>query len=92
MEQGFAPKLSRVAAGVCLLVFIGLLQYFFGYWVMLVVIFLPVLLWLLLRATVPKSYRKKRVIALVSSSVDIGSFFFERLDDRFESLVRRLKR
>jgi hypothetical protein len=32
-------------------------------------------LWLLLRATLPKSYRKKRIIDLVSSSVDIGSFF-----------------
>ena len=92
MDQGFAPKLSRVAAGICFLLFLGSVNYFFGQWVMYAVVFLPLLLWLLLRVTVPKSHRKKRIIHLVSQSVDIGDFFMERLDDRFDTLIKRLKR
>jgi len=57
---------------------------------MLAVLFLPLLLWLFLRVTLPNSSRKKRIIDLVSNSVDIGDFFMGRLDDRFESLARRL--
>lgn len=92
MEQGFAPRLSRVAAGICFFLFLGALAYFFGQWVAYAVLFLPLLLWLLLRVTVPRSYRKKRIIDLVSKSVDIGDFFMERLDDRFDTLIKRLKR
>ncbi len=91
MDQGFGPKLSRVAAGVCFLLFLGALGYFFGQWVVYAVLFLPLLLWLLLRVTVPRSYRKKRIIDLVSRSVDVGDFFIERLDDHFDSLIRRLR-
>jgi hypothetical protein len=68
MDQGFGPKLSRMAAGVCFLLFLGVLQYFFGRWVMYGVLFFPVLLALLLLATLPKSSRKKRIINLVSNS------------------------
>jgi len=92
LEQGFAPRLSRVAAGVCFLLFLGALQYFFGSWVVLAIVMLPALLALLLVVAVPKSSRKKRIIGLVSSSVDVGSFFIERLDDRFDSLIKRLRR
>jgi len=92
LEQGFAPRLSRVAAGVCFFLFLGTLQYFFGHWVTLAVLLLPLLLWLLLRATLPNSSRKKKIIDLVSNSVDITDLFMERLDDRFEGLARRLKR
>jgi len=59
LEQGFAPKLSRVAAGISFLLVLGLLQYLFGRWVMLAVVFLPVLVWLLLTVTLPNSSRKK---------------------------------
>jgi hypothetical protein len=92
LEQGFAPRLSRVAAGICFLLFLGAIQYFFGHWVMYGVLFLPVLLALLLMMTIPKSSRKKRIIGLVSASVDVSSFFMERLDDRIDALVRRFKR
>jgi hypothetical protein len=92
MDQGFGPKLSRVAAGICFLLFLGALQYFFGRWVMYGVLFLPLLLALLLMVTLPKSSRKRRIINLVSNSADVGSFFIERLDDRIENLARRLKR
>jgi hypothetical protein len=92
MDQGFGPKLSRVAAGACFLLFLGVLQYFFGRLVVYGVLLLPVLLALLLMVTLPKSSRKKRIIDLVSNSVDVGSFFIERLDDRIDSFVRRLKR
>jgi hypothetical protein len=92
MDLGFGPKLSRLAAGICFLLFVMALQYFFGRWVMLAVLFLPVLLWLLLRVTLPRSSRKKKVIDLVSNSVDIRSFFIERLDDHFESAIKRLRR
>jgi hypothetical protein len=92
MDQGFGPKLSRVAAGVCFLLFLGALQYFFGRWVMYGVMFFPVLIALLLMLTLPSSSRKKRIIRLVSNSVDVGSFFMERLDDRIDTLVKRLKR
>ena len=89
MNQGFGPNLSRVAAGVCFLLFLGGLQYFFGRIVMYAVVFLPVLLWAMLRLTIPQSYRKKRIINLVSKSVDVQDFFIERLDDHFDSLIRR---
>jgi hypothetical protein len=92
LEQGFAPRLSRVAAGISFLLFVGALQYFFGRWVMYGVLFFPVLLSLLLMVTIPRSARKTRIIRLVSASVDVSSFFMERLDDRFDTLVRRLKR
>ena len=92
MEQGFGPKVSRVAAGVCFLLFVGAVQYFFGRWVVFGVLLLPALLALLLSITLPNSSRKKRIIRLVSSSTDVGTFFIERLDDRFENLVRRLKK
>jgi len=92
MEQGFAPKLSRVVAGLCFLLFLGSFQYFFGLWVMLAVLFQPVLVWLLLTAILPDSSRKKRVIGLVANSLDVGDFFIERFDDRLENLVRRLRR
>jgi hypothetical protein len=81
-----------VAAGICFLLFLGVLQYFFGRWAMYGVLFLPVLLALLLMVTIPRSSRKKRIIDLVSASVDVSSFFMERLDDRIDTLVRRLKR
>jgi hypothetical protein len=92
VESGFGPRLSRVAAGICLLAFLGALEYFFGPWVMLATVMLPVLLALLLTVSLPHSSRKRRVIRLVAGSVDIGKFFFERLDDRFENLTRRPKR
>jgi hypothetical protein len=92
MEQGFAPKLSRVAAGISFLLFLGLLQYFFGSLAMLAVLFLPVLVWLLLTVTLPDSSRKKRIINLVANSLDVGDFFMERLDDRLEGFVKRLRR
>ncbi len=93
MEQGFAPRFSRVAAGVCLLLFLAGLQYFFGRWVMLAVIGLPVLMALILTVAIPNSFReKKRIIDLIVRSVDVGSFFFERLDDHFESFAKRLRR
>ena len=91
MEQGFGPRLSRVAAGVCFFLLMGALQYFFGRWVMLTIVMLPVLLALLLAVALPRSSRKSRIIGLVTSSVDVTSFF-ERLDDRFESVAKRLKR
>jgi small-conductance mechanosensitive channel len=92
MEQGFAPKLSRVAAGISFLLFLGLLQYFFCSRAMLAVLFLPVLVWLLLTVTLPDSSRKKRIINLVANSLDVGDFFMERLDDRLEGFVKRLRR
>jgi len=92
VDLGFGPKLSRIAAGVCLLLFMGAVQYFFGRWVMFAVFLLPALLALFLAVALPNSSRKKRIIRLVSSSVDIGSFFIERLDDRFENLMKRLRR
>jgi hypothetical protein len=92
MELGFGPRLSRVAAGVCFLLFLGLLQYFFGLWVMIAIMMLPALLAVLLVVALPNSSRKRRIIGLVTSSVDITGFFVERLDDRFESLMKRLGR
>jgi hypothetical protein len=92
MELGFGPRLSRVAAGVCFLLFLGLLQYFFGLWVMIAIMMLPALLAVLLVVAIPNSSRKRRIIGLVTSSVDITGFFVERLDDRFESLMKRLGR
>ena len=92
MELGFGPKVSRVAAGVCFLLFVGAVQYFFGRWVVFAVLLLPALLALLLSITLPNSSRKNRIIRLVSSSTDVGTFFIERLDDRFDNLVRRLKK
>jgi hypothetical protein len=81
-----------VAAGVCFLLFLGLLQYFFGLWVMIAIMMLPALLAVLLVVAIPNSSRKRRIIGLVTSSVDITGFFVERLDDRFESLMKRLGR
>ena len=92
MEQGFSPRLSRLAAGVCLLLFLEALEYFFGPWAALGIVALPVLIALLLAIALPNSSRKRRIINLVASSLDIGSFFIERLDDRFESLARRVRR
>ena len=92
MEQGFSPRLSRVAAGVGFLLFLGTLAYFFGPWVTLAIMALPVLITLLLAIAMPKSSRKRRILKLVASSVDLGSFFMERLDDHFESLGKRLRR
>ena len=77
LEQGFSPRLSRVAAGVGFLLFLGTLEYFFGPWVTLAIMALPVLIPLLL--AMPKSSRKRRILKSVASSVDIGSFFMERL-------------
>jgi hypothetical protein len=81
-----------VAAGISFLLFLGLLQYFFGSRAMLAVLFLPVLVWLLLTVTLPDSSRKKRIINLVANSLDVGDFFMERLDDRLEGFVKRLRR
>jgi hypothetical protein len=92
LEQGFAPRLSRVAAGVCFLLFLGAVQYFFGQWAMLAILMFPLLLALLLLIALPNSSRKRRIIRLVTGSVDITDFFIERLDDRFESLIKRLRR
>ncbi|HYM79265.1 MAG TPA: hypothetical protein VE377_25035 [Candidatus Dormibacteraeota bacterium] len=92
MELGFGPRLSRVAAGVCFILFLGALQYFFGRWVMLAIVMLPALLAVLLVVALPNSSRKRRIIRLVTGSVDITDFFMERLDDRFESLIKRLRR
>ena len=92
MEQGFSPRLSRVAAGVCFFLFLGAIEYFFGFGMMIVILALPLITVLLLTIALPNSSRKRRIIQLVASSVDIGNFFMERLDDRFESLARRLRR
>jgi hypothetical protein len=88
MDQGFGPKLSRVAAGVCFLVLGFALQYFFGQWVLIAVLFMPLLMALLLTVTLPKSSRKNRIIGLVSRSVDIG-LLVEWLEDRFDKLTTR---
>ena len=92
LEQGFAPRLSRVAAGVCLLLFLGAVQYFFGSWVMLATVLLPVLFALLVLVVLPKSPRRKRVIDWAFKHLDIFDFFIERLDDRFETFEKRLRR
>jgi uncharacterized protein (DUF58 family) len=72
-------------------VFLGVLRYFFGIWAYAVFL-LPVLMALLLTVALPNSARKKRIIRLVSNSVDVGSFFIERLDDHFDNLIKRLRR
>jgi hypothetical protein len=92
LEQGFAPRLSRVAAGVCLLLFFGALRYFFGGWVMLAIFVLPVLFALLVSVALPRSPGRKRMIDWAFKHLDVFDFFVERLDDRFESFERRLRR
>jgi hypothetical protein len=59
---------------------------------MIAIMMLPALLAVLLVVAIPNSSRKRRIIGLVTSSVDITGFFVERLDDRFESLMKRLGR
>ena len=90
MEQGFGPRLSRVA-GACSLLFLGVLDYFFGLRGVVSVLALPLLLALPLAVALPNSSRKW-IIGPVASSVDIGSLFTERSDDRFDNLTRRLRR
>jgi hypothetical protein len=92
MELGFGPKLSRVAAGVCFFLFFGLVAYFFGEYVMFGVMFLPVLLWLIVSLVLPKGPDRKKIADWGFMHLDIAGFFMERLDDRFESLMKRLRR
>ena len=92
MELGFGPRLSRVAAGVCFLLFLGTLQYFFGLWVMLGIMLLPVLLGSLVLIALPRGPGREKIINWGFKHLDIGEFFIERLDDRFESLEKRLRR
>jgi len=76
MELGFGPRLSRVAAGICLLLFLGLLQYFFGLWVMLSIVFLPVLLGLVVLVALPRGARRKRIIDWGFRYLDVSDFLW----------------
>jgi hypothetical protein len=92
MDLGFGPRLSRVAAGVCFLLFLGVLQYFFGFWMMLGVMLLPFLLGLFVLIFLPSSPGRKKIIDWGFRYLDVSDFFMERLDDRFASLIRLLRR
>ena len=92
MDLGFGPRLSRVAAGVCFILFVGGLEYLFGIWIVLCIVLLPLLLALLFAVTLPNDSGKKRTIGSAVSSVDVGRFFMEWLDDRFENIGNLIKR
>jgi hypothetical protein len=86
LEQGFGPKLSRVAAGVCFFLFLGVLDYLLGPWVLLAIVLLPLLLALLAVVAFPKSSRK--VVGVVLRSLDIERLL-GWLEERFENLTTR---
>ena len=70
-----------MAAGVCFLLFVGVLRFLFGPWIWLGVILLPVLLGLVVLIVLPKGPCRERIIDWGFRHLDIGDFM-ERLDDR----------
>jgi len=90
MDLGFGPKLSRVAAGVCLILFFGLLRHLFGLWIWLG-IFGPALVALLLLVTFPRSPAAGRAGSFAVRVPDPLPLL-EWLQERFENLAKRLRR
>jgi hypothetical protein len=72
LEQGFNPRLGRVAAGICFLLFLGLLDYLFGLRKWLGILLLFVLLVLLL-FLFPKSPWVSRMTHFVGRALDLGN-------------------
>ena len=89
MDYGFGPKVSRVAAGVCLLFFLGTLRYFFGRWVWTIPLLL-VLAVLLLALILPRNLAVRQLSGFTAWTMDL-EHPFGWLEDRFESLLTRLR-
>ena len=87
MEQGFGPKLSRIVAGVCFLLFLGLIDYLFGLRKLFAITLLFLLLVFLLSLALPKSLSLKRLVVRISELLDI-SHLWNWLEDRFETPKR----
>jgi len=88
LEQGFAPRLSRVTAGMGLLLFPGAIGYFFGRLPMFALLAIPVLLGLpvlLLWLPSPRSLTMKTLCGRVSRAIDPLALL-EWLEQRFQNL------
>jgi len=83
LEQRFGPKLSRVAAVTCFLLFLGLLDYVFGLPKVLVILLLFLLFVWLLLFLFPKSSTVKKGARSVLKALDLGSTL-DWLEERFD--------
>ena len=83
MEQGFGPKLSRVAAGICFFLLLLLLNYVFGLGRLLVITLSFLLLLCLLSIALPENSLVKKIVGRASKLLD-ASILLDWLEDRFE--------
>jgi len=88
MEQGFGPKFSRIAAALCLFLFLGILDYALGLHRIVRVLLLLLLLGLLLSVVFPPNRRIRGVVLRITRAMYPGTLL-EWLEDRFESLKTR---
>jgi hypothetical protein len=86
LEQGFAPRLSRVAAGLCACLLLGLLAHVFRGWKLIAI---PILI-LLPLFLVPQAVARK-FSGNVAKALDVVRLA-EWLDDRFERIENRIRR
>ena len=87
MELGFGPRLSRVAAGVCFLLFLGALRYLFGPWIWLGIAGIPLVV-LLFLVVFPRNPVARRAGGFTVRALDPLPLL-EWLEEGFENLVRR---
>jgi hypothetical protein len=87
LEQGFNPRRSQVTAGICFLLFLGLLDYLFGLRKLLGLLLLFVPLVLLFLFLFPKSPWVSRIAHFVGRALDPGNTP-DWLEERFEKPTR----
>jgi hypothetical protein len=85
LDLGFSPKLSRVAAGICLLLLLGLLDYVARRWKLIAI---PISLVLLLLVLSSWGSRARKFAGRVAKALDVTRLG-EWLEDRFENLIKR---
>jgi hypothetical protein len=88
MDLGFGPRFSRVAAGVCLMLLLGSLEYLVGSRRILAVLISLLALILFLSLLLPGTAKVKMLAGRVARSLDVLRAA-EWLENRFEHLTKR---
>ena len=95
MEQGFSPRLSRVAAGVCLILLVGILEHSvgvlrhaIGLWKILAILTSFVAALFLVPALSPVNSTVRSLAGRIARALDLLRIA-DWLEARFESLTRK---